>query len=485
MQLLFKIIAGAAQAPFALPVLPCEEKAVFIERVANEAQGSSFGYTTEPKDILFSFVSHKAEDAGEDADVKVKPEAAEAEEVVISGGGSSLPHSRPHCEAFPFASTAHAEACAKCYCFVCDCPISKCPNWDTHCDASDAGPDAQLWKAKRKASTDVGFPEAAKFWLKGVGVDIDFAGNPSPKALGVGKFLNRLLGLRLAQQNLIFDFFAQLVDSVVRAARREGKYDEAIKELSGQRVRVVDDTVLNAGSAAEDRLRLLRVQVDRGILLKSAEATLAQAVEDAKRSAEAHVARPFLDMRRAKPLREMNGFYLSKLPHPISKKRMPILALRAKTFTPGDTSGNVRVYRPGTGISQMQMTDVLQKYQRSDAAAIKPHWDAAYDAADAQCSHGPNCAHGATCQVGRRTQDKFVLAGSLLQSMRTAERAVKNHTGNDMRLSVVRVIETPQADDDDEAAPGVSVIGLELPQLIKDCVVTAIRAHAAHATVTL
>jgi hypothetical protein len=39
----------------------------------------------------------------------------------------------------------------------------------------------------------------------------------------VGKFLNRILGLPVAKQNLIFQYFSQCMDVIIANAKREGR----------------------------------------------------------------------------------------------------------------------------------------------------------------------------------------------------------------------------------------------------------------------
>ena len=47
----------------------------------------------------------------------------------------------------------------------------------------------------------------------------------------VGRFLNRLLGLEPAWQCYFFDFFQALMEHVIAAAKREGKYQDGITDL--------------------------------------------------------------------------------------------------------------------------------------------------------------------------------------------------------------------------------------------------------------
>ncbi|EGB03273.1 hypothetical protein AURANDRAFT_55617 [Aureococcus anophagefferens] len=292
-----------------------------------------------------------------------------------------------------------------------------------------------------------------------VGID---ASLDTEKKASVGVFLNRLLGLTLVRQNLIFDYFSKLVDHHVRVARREGKYDEAIAEVKGHRVEITDETVLQAETSTRGELVHLNVEVDRGIPWDEALAVLASATEDAAHEKAAKEAQAqhrgrnaFTDMRSLRGRAEVAGFYRSNIPNPATKKHYVALAIVGKTYTAGDTSGTIRVYRPNTGISQMQKVDLLQRYGKIDAADVKKEWKALYDNGDKHCSHGPKCKHGAKCQVGKRTQQKHVLQGSLLVSMRKAEAIIQKRTGNAIRLGVCRVVETDDA--------GKSVLGIDLP----------------------
>ena len=57
------------------------------------------------------------------------------------------------------------------------------------------------------------------------------------KDLGdVRRFLNRLLALPLAQQNLLFNYFAATLAAEIAAARAEGRYSEGVADLHGSSI---------------------------------------------------------------------------------------------------------------------------------------------------------------------------------------------------------------------------------------------------------
>uniref|UniRef100_A0A0E0MB26 Uncharacterized protein n=1 Tax=Oryza punctata TaxID=4537 RepID=A0A0E0MB26_ORYPU len=50
-----------------------------------------------------------------------------------------FPHPRHLCAKFPFDKTSHESRCRKCYCSVCEVPVSSCLNWkgtEGHCHAT-------------------------------------------------------------------------------------------------------------------------------------------------------------------------------------------------------------------------------------------------------------------------------------------------------------------------------------------------------------
>lgn len=60
-----------------------------------------------------------------------------------------LPHMRQHCTEFPF-EIGHHNHCEDCYCYVCDTSVSRCSSWETHCHATDKGPQAHYYKQLRE-----------------------------------------------------------------------------------------------------------------------------------------------------------------------------------------------------------------------------------------------------------------------------------------------------------------------------------------------
>ncbi len=50
------------------------------------------------------------------------------------------------------------------------------------------------------------------------------------------RFLNRLLGLPVSQQNLLFSYFEKTLVAEIQAAKSEGRYFEGVSDLSGSNI---------------------------------------------------------------------------------------------------------------------------------------------------------------------------------------------------------------------------------------------------------
>ena len=42
----------------------------------------------------------------------------------------------------------------------------------------------------------------------------------------MSKFLNRILGMKVERQNLLFKYFADTLNAIINQAKRSGKYDQ-------------------------------------------------------------------------------------------------------------------------------------------------------------------------------------------------------------------------------------------------------------------
>jgi hypothetical protein len=106
-------------------------------------------------------------------------------------------------------------------------------------------------------------------WLYDVGVSQDalIQGN-SRSPFGVAKFLNRLLGMNLKRQNLVFDLFVKTLDAEIRSAKNSGTYDIGIKNTKGQSVTFItkpQSFSFRGLTAPNETVELYAIQQDKGL----------------------------------------------------------------------------------------------------------------------------------------------------------------------------------------------------------------------------
>ncbi len=79
------------------------------------------------------------------------------------------------------------------------------------------------------------FFKAVADGLVGVGLITQSEDNPGAIVLDKGhndmsKFLNRILGMKVELQNLLFKYFSDTLSAIVTQAKRSGSYDQVRKE---------------------------------------------------------------------------------------------------------------------------------------------------------------------------------------------------------------------------------------------------------------
>lgn len=97
------------------------------------------------------------------------------------------------------------------------------------------------------------------------------------KELGdVRRFLNRLLGLPIARQNLLFQYFAASLHAAIRRAKAEGRYSEGMSDLPSSSISR-DGPPRTLWVDPHSNLRTLchTLRVDRGVSFEEAQRQLA------------------------------------------------------------------------------------------------------------------------------------------------------------------------------------------------------------------
>ncbi|XP_076442125.1 uncharacterized protein LOC143281076 isoform X2 [Babylonia areolata] len=259
----------------------------------------------------------------------------------------------------------------------------------------------------------------------------------------VSKFLNRLLGLPTARQNLMFSYFTECLDVIVQNAKREGRYDEGLQDITAASVQMVGEPreVFQNLLKGHGTTRLVELEVDRGMDWDHA-VTRYHNYQDAS---------------------SMTGFYLSK--RDMFGSKMFILV------TPKDNSSHLfHVARPSTGVSGMdqERSDLLNKYKPISVDDAKKGWTERYESSKDSCMHGRYCKHKDTCTVGKRSYRLHLLCGNIATLMSVLETTLLRNapmlglSKYESRLRVVRV-----AVDGGERVVGVRYPEVLIPEVEK------------------
>ncbi|KOO26177.1 hypothetical protein Ctob_004022 [Chrysochromulina tobinii] len=124
-----------------------------------------------------------------------------------------------------------------------------------------------LTKGDRRAEAGLGALDSFNFDNACASLELLGATSPAERdKMEVRRFLNRLLGLPLREQNELFDLFCATLSGVISAARKDGKYDEGIADLSGASVSLEEpETALWSDPLTGAVMSTALVMVDRGV----------------------------------------------------------------------------------------------------------------------------------------------------------------------------------------------------------------------------
>jgi len=249
----------------------------------------------------------------------------------------------------------------------------------------------------------------------------------------MSKFLNRILGMHVEKQNLLFKYFSDTLAAIISQAKRSGRYDQGIldvgmtKEDRVELVKTHSFTRKHATGKAKIELHVL--QVERGMSWEAAEEKKAEIAVD-----------------------ENEGYWLSMQVR--NNKKTAILALMDESSKKGKEKKKDNklfyVYRPNTGqqVKQETLAELKKKYKKVTAEECEEHWQKQFDSSAKTCSHAfwkGNCKNrsvGVECEVGLRKKTYNVLTGSVLSVWTLVESVLTNDgqkKGQHAKMQVVRM----------------------------------------------
>ncbi|RUS79533.1 hypothetical protein EGW08_012701 [Elysia chlorotica] len=237
----------------------------------------------------------------------------------------------------------------------------------------------------------------------------------------ISKFLNRILGMKVAVQNALFTYFTETLTSIILEAKRNGRWDMGIMDLGSgeEKVRKIETRVFVGNTATNTaKTELTKFAVERGMPWHTA-----------------------LELwRRCGSTDE--GFYCSLQDRGCRKTSILVVyhsknKKREQLFS---------IYRPNTGRQARCETlpEVKKKYKKCLPDVAESLWQDQYQASESQCCHRywrGSCrklATGQPCDFGLRTRFYHVLSGSVLSVWSKVEGVLVSLTASS-RMQIIRL----------------------------------------------
>ncbi|KAK3513748.1 hypothetical protein QTP70_028724 [Hemibagrus guttatus] len=266
------------------------------------------------------------------------------------------------------------------------------------------GGEARFFAEMKKGMIDVGIFCKERFGLN------------TEKDCTITKFLNRILGLEVHQQNFLFQYFIDNFEYLIDKDKKEGKYDMGILDLAPGNDEIHEEkqeVFLTPGNPQEGQVILYKISVDRGMPWTEA-------------------------LRKAETLTgECEGFYLSyKL-----RGSQPCVLLAEQ-----GRGRNLVVYKPNIGrqAHPENLENLLQRYRKVTPEEAKDCWENQFVFSFQKCSHAnwkgkcKQVEQGQECWLGMRLRQYHMLCGALLKVWKRVADIVSDITNSSI-LQIVRL----------------------------------------------
>merc|ERR1719193_2359005 len=279
----------------------------------------------------------------------------------------------------------------------------------------------------------------------------------------MSKFLNRILGMHVEKQNLLFKYFSDTLAAIISQAKRSGRYDQGILDVGmtkEDRVELVKTHCFTRKHATgKAKIELHVLQVERGMSWEAAEQKKEEGAQD-----------------------ENEGYWLSMQVR--NGKKTAILALMDETSKKGKNkkpdSKLFYVYRPNTG------QELKKKYKKVDGDECKKHWNMQFESSAKTCSHAfwkGNCKNrmgGMECEIGLRRKTYNVLTGSVLSVWTLVESVLTNDGQKKGQHAKMQVVRMRLEDSEGAEGPqkGRRIVGTLIPTTAVDQLVKMLGSGA-------
>ncbi|KAJ8614621.1 hypothetical protein CTAYLR_008995 [Chrysophaeum taylorii] len=317
---------------------------------------------------------------------------------------------------------------------------------------------------------------AGYFWLRLVGIDAADPTTHKGSMFGkqdslVKRFLNRLLGMRVVQQDMLFDYFLAILSAVIAQAIRDDTYDEGVMDLRGRSIAFSHNTKVVPCPASPSHFVLNEVDVDRGMSWQEA----IELFDDTARTNKFKIPREggitalrtttALAMVCSTETRPHNGswwhtrfgscdgFYV-----PARNKEYVILATEM-----GDgqnASIHFRIRRPYIEFEYSVKGILQEKNHLVELTDAKARWVAMFESRKRRC--GCRSFKSSTC-MGRNCPVLF--------GWKNVERILSNSKWHYKLKTVRAVAKDPTIEAADEVISTHPILGIDIPVEIKDHII--------------
>ena len=225
--------------------------------------------------------------------------------------------------------------------------------------------------------------------MRELGLSIETENTAEKSPLKMSLFLNRLLGLRMVEQDLLFKFFADTLDETISKQKSKGIYDVGIVSLIGRSISVVDVQNVHTDPSCGARVDRVTLDVDGGLSFDEAQAQL----EEAKQRVSA-----FITEGRA----HLSGFYRLANSKKLIGTKMNVIVLATEVLDAAFASSRIGNVNLRLQYPYSQETPTFMKMNKltkgdwkgdmiDDNMEAKELWDAWFDFTAKSCEHGDEC----------------------------------------------------------------------------------------------
>lgn len=260
---------------------------------------------------------------------------------------------------------------------------------------------------------------------------------PKGQEKKVPRFLNRMLGLPIDEQALLFAYFSSTLDAVITQAKASGAFDDGIVTIKGMTsVTLEHEEVIHTDAASGAKTYHLSLIADRGLPWEAAKAyrdKANQLIKEGRRQPSGHA-----------------GFYVDKYGPARGQGQSGhpniLLATDLVKQSAAARFNRFRIQKPwnvtNASLKQHDLRDLWKPV--SDAVAQK-HWEFWHSHLLTGCIHAKACSRrrsGQACTVGSRLSEVELISGAVLPVMAPLFNSIRYASGGDKegRPRVTRTI---------------------------------------------